>query len=172
MSKLKTHLPLLCQQRPETAGIVAFVQALKKFTVLQGGEPQPLQQGSNLAAGVDIAAPCDFTLKKGEVTVIDCGWAFAPPDGFALIALPRSSTGIAGLQICNTAGLLDNDYRGSVKFFLTLATWADRAPLTFKKGERFAQLKMSYSPTAMLEEVGAALPETERGDGGHGSSGA
>lgn len=169
--KLKSNAELLCKERAETVGQVTFCARTKKFTVAEEGRPQKLVQGSEYAAGLDIAAPCNFTLEKGKVTIIDCGWSFAPPEGFALIALPRSSTGINGLQICNTVGLIDNDYRNSVKFFMTLAPWAEEDYLAFAEGDRFAQLKLSYSPTITPVSVDAPLPETARGDGGHGSSG-
>ena len=171
MHKLKTSAELLCKRAEETCGIVTLNQKTRTFEVTQKGTPQQLHRGSEHAAGLDIAAPCGFGVRKGMVTVIDCGWSFAPPEGFALVSLPRSSTGVAGMQICNTMGLLDNDYRGSVKFFLTLADWAAEDELWFDEGNRFAQLKLSYSPTPIPSEV-EDLPASDRGEKGYGSSGA
>jgi dUTP pyrophosphatase len=87
--------------------------------------------------------------------------AIAAPSGALLIL--RSSAGVRGLALANGLGLIDSDYRGEVKAAVT--AWA--GAITIHPGDRVAQLVALDG--GEWEEVGE-LDDTERGDGGFGST--
>jgi dUTP pyrophosphatase len=120
-------------------------------------------------AGLDLASCDDIVLGPGERAVVGTGLAVAIPDGYAGFVLRRS--GLAanhGVTVLNGPGLIDSGYRGEVKVIL-LNT--DRhETLVIKPGMRIAQLVVQRIEAVQALEVDA-LPETERADRGHGSSG-
>lgn len=122
------------------------------------------------AAAVDLrnAGP-DVTLGSLERTLVPTGLRVAIPAGYEGQVRPRS--GLAsrhGLTLPNTPGTIDSDYRGEI---LVPMVNLDPAPSTIAHGERIAQLLVA--PVARLEwESVDALPATERGTGGFGSTGA
>jgi dUTP pyrophosphatase len=93
----------------------------------------------------------------------------AIPEGHAGFVQPRS--GLAdrhGITIVNAPGLIDSGYRGELK--VILLNTDRRHPFVVEPGMRIAQLVVLEVPEVDLEVVDA-LPETERGVRGHGSSG-
>ena len=97
---------------------------------------------------------------------IPTGLAFAVPSGLDAQIRPRS--GLASKGVLSTLGTLDSDYRGEV--FVTLYTTAPDISYIVEHGDRVAQLvitRLADVEFALCEE----LPETERGAGGHGSTG-
>lgn len=82
---------------------------------------------------------------------------------------PRSGLAArAGLSVVNAPGTVDSGYRGEIKVCLINH---DRAvPLTLRRGDRIAQLVVQKVEHADFEEVDA-LPESQRGAGGYGSTG-
>jgi dUTP pyrophosphatase len=120
-------------------------------------------------AGLDLAACDRFELAPGERAVVGTGLAVAIPEGFAGFVQPRS--GLAdrhGISIVNAPGLIDSGYRGELKVIL-LNTDADKQ-FVVEPGMRIAQLVVLKVPELELVESDA-LPATERGVRGHGSSG-
>ena len=121
------------------------------------------------AAAVDLrnAGP-DVTLGSLERTLVPTGLRVAIPSGYEGQVRPRS--GLAsrrGLTLSNTPGTIDSDYRGEI---LVPMVNLDPAPSTIAHGERIAQLLVA--PVARLEwEPVDALPATERGVAGFGSTG-
>jgi dUTP pyrophosphatase len=121
-------------------------------------------------AGLDLAACERVELAPGERAVVGTGLAVAIPEGFAGFVQPRS--GLAdrhGISIVNAPGLIDSGYRGELKVIL-LNTDADER-FVVEPGMRVAQLVVLEVPELELVET-EALPVTERGVRGHGSSGA
>jgi dUTP pyrophosphatase len=121
-------------------------------------------------AGLDLAACEACDLWPGQRAVVGTGLAVAIPEGYAGFVLPRS--GLArrhGVTIVNTPGLIDSGYRGEVQ--VTLLNTDAAAPFRVEPGMRVAQLVLLAIPEARVVEVGE-LPESERGAGGFGSSGA
>lgn len=120
-------------------------------------------------AGADIVTALDITLAPGERAVLPTGLAIAVPDGFAAFVHPRSGLAArAGLGLVNAPGTIDSGYRGEVK---VIVINHDRAqPLTLARGERVAQIVIQRVERAQFVEV-EELPVTERGAGGHGSTG-
>jgi dUTP pyrophosphatase len=119
-------------------------------------------------AGLDLSAVESAELAPGEGATIGTGLAVALPDGYAGLVLPRS--GLAsrhGIGVLNAPGLIDSGYRGEVRVILH-----NHSSETFRvdPGMRIAQLVVVAVEDVRLVEVDA-LPASERGEGGHGSSG-
>ena len=120
-------------------------------------------------AGYDLVARSDHTIAPGARVVVATGVAFALPRGFAGFVLPRSGLAAKhGITVVNAPGLIDSGYRGEVMVIL-LNTDASEA-FTVKRGDRIAQLVVQR-----VEEVGwrevSRLDDSDRGAGGHGSTG-
>lgn len=122
------------------------------------------------AAAVDLHACLDApeTIAPGDRALIPTGLAFAIPAGHVGLVAIRSSMGIRrGITLANGVGVIDSDYRGQVHVGLLNTSGA---PYTVNPGDRVAQLMVV--PVAAPEiELVEALPETERGAGGIGSTG-
>ena len=120
-------------------------------------------------AGLDLRAAEPAKVAPGERAMIPTGLAVAIPDGHAGLVLPRS--GLAskqGLTLANAPGLIDAGYRGEV---VVAVVNLDRdQAVTIEAGDRIAQLVVVALPQvapAFVDE----LPDTQRGEGGFGSSG-
>ena len=120
-------------------------------------------------AGIDIYSRVDVTLEPGERTLVPTGIAIALPNGFAAFVHPRSGLAIKhGVTMVNAPGTIDAAFRGEVQVILINH---DRVnAISFKRGDRIAQLVIQRVESAELIEV-EALPGTERGMGGFGSTG-
>lgn len=123
------------------------------------------------SAALDLcAAEIDMRdLYSGSIT-IDTGLAFAVPEGYGLLILSRSGAGFRhNIRLANCVGLIDSDYRGTVKVKLRHDA---RGPALadYMVGDRVAQVMLVPMPRVRLVEVDS-LPETERGEGGFGSTG-
>jgi dUTP pyrophosphatase len=133
------------------------------------GLPLPSYQTPHAAAmDLHAAVTAAATIEPGRIQVIECGFAMALPDGYEAQVRPRS--GLAskqGLTVVNTPGTIDADYRGEVK--VTLINLG-AAPVTIERGMRIAQLVVAPVTRVTWETV-SALPESERGAGGFGSTG-
>lgn len=118
-------------------------------------------------AGLDLHAAIaePLTLAPGERAVIDTGWAFAIPEGYAGLVLPRSGLSKRGIDV--KAGVIDSSFRGSVGVTLSNES---RAAYVVEPGSRVGQLVIVPCARVELVEV-EALGETSRGGGGFGSTG-
>lgn len=105
---------------------------------------------------------------KTDSLVIKTGLAFEIPDGWQMLIFSRSSHGFKhNVRLANCVGVIDSDYRGEVKVKLT----ADFGwNLSIFKGDRIAQAQLIPVHRVTFEEV-SELTETERGNGGFGSTG-
>ncbi len=135
--------------------------------VLREGARLP-EKASEHASGYDLHACLpDGPVRVGTRPVlIPTGLAYAVPSGLDAQIRPRS--GLASKGVLSTLGTLDSDYRGEV--FVTLYTTAPDISYVVEHGDRIAQLvitRLADVEFALREE----LPETERGSGGHGSTG-
>ena len=127
-------------------------------------------RGSEYAAGYDLYAAIDETLVIGphETQKVGTGLAFSLPDNTFAAVFARSGLATKeGLRPANCVGVCDSDYRG--EYIVALHNDTD-IPRVVEDGERIAQLVvMPYIPVN-FEEVDE-LSDTERGDGGFGSTG-
>lgn len=120
-------------------------------------------------AGLDLLAAQPVELKPGERAAVPTGIAVAIPDGFAGFVHPRSGRALKeGLTVANAPGTIDAGYRGEIK--VILVNLDPTEPVYIERGEKVAQLIVQQVETADLIEV-KELPDSERGEGGFGSSG-
>jgi dUTP pyrophosphatase len=120
-------------------------------------------------AGADIVTARDVTLEPGERAVLPTGLAIALPDGYAAFVHPRSGLAArAGLALINAPGTVDSGYRGEIR--VIVINHDPARTLELHRGERIAQLVFQRVERAEFVEV-AQLPASQRGDGGHGSTG-
>ena len=122
------------------------------------------------SAGLDLKAVLGepFVLGPLERKIIGTGLKIALPEGYEAQVRPRS--GLAskhGISVLNAPGTIDADYRGEIGVILVNLS---NEKFTIQPGERIAQLvvaqytQVSWQPTTSLEE-------TDRGEGGFGSTG-
>ncbi len=122
------------------------------------------------AAGADLHACIDepITLQPFERRMIPTGLAMAIPEGYEVQIRARSGMSIKhGITMVNGIGTIDADYRGEVG---VLAINLSQDAFTIEPGMRIAQMVVAKYDVAEWNVV-EALPETERGAGGYGSSG-
>ena len=127
-------------------------------------------------AGLDLTAVSRTFDADGNV-VYGTGLAFEIPEGYYGQVQPRSSLTKLDLQMLNTPAVIDAGYRGEVliKFRPTLAFDREQSPIAhnpriYEIGERIAQMIILPYPQIEFEEV-EELSQTERADGGYGSTG-
>lgn len=126
--------------------------------------------GSESAAGADLYAAVNeaVTIEPGETKFIPTGLAFEIPEGYAGFVYARS--GMASkrnLAPANKVGVIDSDYRGEV---MTALHNHGKTPQTVEPGERIAQMVIAPYITANFL-LSDSLDDTERGQGGFGSTG-
>lgn len=126
--------------------------------------------GTEFSAGADLYACMDEAVEiaPGETKLIHTGLAFEIPVGYVGLVYARS--GLAskkGLAPANKVGVIDSDYRGEV---MTALHNHSNVSQTVEPGERIAQMVIAPYITAnfILSEN---LDDTERGEGGFGSTG-
>ena len=135
------------------------------------GLPLPTYQTKH-AAGLDLVAavPREQPVKllAGARALVPTGFVLELPPGYEGQVRPRSGLAFKhGLTVLNSPGTIDADYRGEIMVLLV-----NLGSETFRvqRGDRIAQLVIA--PVASVEVVAVeALAETERGQGGFGSTG-
>ena len=124
-------------------------------------------KGTEQAGAFDIYMPIGG-VAHGNSELFGLGFSAAVPLGHVALLLPRSGTGAKyGLELNNTCGVIDSDYRGEWK--AALRTKSGRS-FVWAKGERVLQFLIVPIAQVGLELVDE-LESTERGAGGFGSSG-
>jgi dUTP pyrophosphatase len=119
-------------------------------------------------AAVDLHSRVNLTLQPGERSAVPTGIAVSIPEGFAGLVLPRSGhANRHGIGVVNGPGLIDSGYRGEISVLLINHGHDE---VSFARGDRIAQLAIVPVPSVEWTEVDS-LDDTERGDGGFGSSG-
>jgi dUTP pyrophosphatase len=120
-------------------------------------------------AGVDLRCTTDVVLPPGERAVVGTGVAIALPMGYAGFVHPRSGLAArTGLSIVNAPGTVDAGYRGEI--LVCVINHDPREELRLRRGDRIAQLVVQRVEHVRFVEA-AELPGSERGTGGHGSTG-
>lgn len=138
--------------------------------VLKGGARLPVYSSSQ-AAGADICA----CLVDGSITIEPHKWVAVPtgvsielPVGYEAQIRPRSGLAAKfGVTVLNAPGTIDSDYRGEIR--VILINHSD-VPLVINDGDRIAQMVVARHETASFELCND-LSDTERGEGGFGSTG-
>jgi dUTP pyrophosphatase len=140
-------------------------------------------------AGMDLTATSMSFDTDGNV-VYGVGLAFEIPEGYVGLLFPRSSNAKKGLALTNSVGVIDSGYRGEVMFkFKPTVKFYDFNPDSashneyskvqginaynvdaYAIGDRIGQIIIMPYPQVTFEEV-SELSDTERGEGGYGSTG-
>ena len=122
------------------------------------------------SAGMDLKANTDVpvSLKPMERYLFPTGMHIQLPEGYEAQIRPRSGLAAKyGITVTNCVGTIDSDYTGEIKVSLiNLST----DTVVIYPGDRIAQMVVAKYEKVTWEEV-SALDETERGDGGFGSTG-
>lgn len=150
--------------------------------------------GTPFSAALDIFAQEDFNITS-VTQLIDMGFKCEYPKDYALLLLPRSGLGSKfGVELANTIGLIDVDYRGTLMAALHLSGHGTKAKeiellnnlledeedypdncdsstkaIRVRRGEAFAQLLLVKTDRPTPRIV-SELSETVRGEGGFGST--
>jgi dUTP pyrophosphatase len=123
------------------------------------------------SAGADLYACNDdpITVWTGaEAVLIPTGLSMELPPGYEAQIRPRSGLSLKGISVANSPGTVDEDYRGEVKVIVR----NHGHTIVVHKGEKIAQMVICPVEQAVFEDVGEeTLSDTERGQGGFGSTG-
>ena len=143
-------------------------------------------------SGMDLYALEDYTIHPGETRLIPTGLKFAIPNGYELQIRPKSGRCLkTKLRVANTPATIDAGFRGEVCVIIenveapiqdiTYEFDNDGHPIItsilhgtdhyIHKGEKFAQLVLAEVPKANFYLVDKVMEDTERADGGFGSTG-
>lgn len=138
------------------------------------GLPLP-ERATPLAAGMDLRAaipPSEtWTLAPGERRMVPTGLMMAIPQGYEGQVRPRSGLAFKqGVTVLNAPGTIDADYRGEVQVILINH---GAAPFLIQRGDRIAQFLLAPVPfwDWRIETEAGSLGDTQRGEGGYGSTG-
>jgi len=125
---------------------------------------------TTFSAGLDLRACIEapYTLQPLERTLIKTGLFLEIPEGFEAQVRPRSGLALKkGVTVLNAPGTIDADYRGEVGVILINLS---KQPFVIEGGDRIAQLV--FAKVAQAEwSLSDDLSNTERGEGGFGSTG-
>jgi dUTP pyrophosphatase len=130
-------------------------------------------RGTPLSAGIDFYVPDDFeehTVSPSESLLIPSGIKAQVPKGYALVAFNKSGVAVKKSLIVG-ACLVDEDYQGEIHVHLVNVGYEQQLVRPGDKVTQFVLLPVNY---ACIEEVPLDClydSETERGEGGFGSTG-
>ena len=142
--------------------------AVLRVRLLRPGAQPPERQTAQ-ASGFDLrvcTADGDSVVVGAAPVMVPTGIAIETPDGVDLQIRPRS--GLSSRGVIAVPGTVDADYRGEL--FVTMYCLPSAGAARFRNGDRIAQLVAGrFEPAAI--EIADSLGDTERGAGGHGSTG-
>jgi len=118
-------------------------------------------------AGMDVIATSVISEDVFQITY-GLGIALEIPNGFVGLVFPRSSIRKTDLSLTNCVGVIDSGYRGELQ--ATFRKHRGVASTIYAVGDRVAQIMIIPHPPIEFE-VSEELSNTERGEGGFGSTG-
>ena len=118
-------------------------------------------------AGLDLFIIDSMTIPPGETAKIKSNIACENTDEMPYLLMPRSSISKTPLRQCNSVGLIDAGYRGEI---MAAVDNIKDIPYTVEPGQRLFQL-VSMDGAPITFEIVSELSQTDRGDGGFGSTG-
>lgn len=140
-------------------------------------------------AGADLRTPIDFKLGPGEKTIVKLGFKMKIPKGYAVLIQPRSGLS-AKTKFRVQLGLVDSSYLGEIGVIcenidpfirsadvktengkVELDNIAFGSEIEFSRGDRIAQMRLVQAPTMSFQKVNHLGEESDRGEGGFGSTG-
>ena len=120
-------------------------------------------------AGMDICSIENITIPVMQRKLIHTGLRARIPEGLEIQVRPRSGLALKhGVTVLNTPGTIDSGYRGEIG--VILANFGDKG-FDVRKGDRVAQLVVSKFVSIRVLEGDVDKDETDRGEGGFGSTG-
>jgi len=156
VKKLRTQVIIPEPLKSGDAGADARINGFKK--IISKGNKKEL---------IDIESD-SYTLKPLERIGCPLGFSTAIPEGYYFKVVPRSGLAIwEGISIVNSPGTIDSGYRNE---WMAIAINLSNKEVTLKKGERICQIILSKMYNYEFVETNN-LPESERGQGGFGSTG-
>jgi dUTP pyrophosphatase len=121
-------------------------------------------------AGMDLTITNIISETTTDVTY-GFGIALEIPFGFVGLIFPRSSVRKYDLALTNSVGVIDSGYRGELQATFKKTSWLKQDSSTkYNVGDKGAQIMIIPHPTIEFEEADE-LSDTERGEGGFGSTG-
>lgn len=141
-----------------------------KVKVINKSENSLPQYATPLSAGMDVRAANEQPIKIDPLqrAIVPTGLFLEIPAGYEVQVRPRSGLAAKkGITVLNAPGTIDADYRGEVCVILVNLS---SESFVVEKGERIAQLVLSRHECIEWDEC-RSLSESERGDGGFGSTG-
>lgn len=121
------------------------------------------------AATVDGYEHTGSVIYSGKPVVVGTGLAFDIPEGWCLMVYSRSGMGFKyGIRLANGTGVIDSDYKGEL--MIKLVCDEEDGLYRIDPGSRAAQAKLEPVERCTFTEVDA-LPDTDRGTRGLGSTG-
>ena len=135
--------------------------------------------GSEYASGMDLIAHVVTEdgndrvqiVASGETALVHTGLYLAIPEGYEIQVRPRSGLALKlGITVLNSPGTIDSDYRGEVGVIIHNT---HRSPFVIHNGDRIAQMVIKPTYRIVFDEVDSCdkLPDSDRGQGGFGSTG-
>ena len=141
-----------------------------KIPVQFSGKGELPEYATSLSAGMDLRAHIEapITLKTLERKIIPTGLSIALPEGYEAQVRPRSGLAAKhGISVLNSPGTIDADYRGDIGVIMVNLSLED---FIIAPQDRIAQLVIAQFIKVDWQIV-EALPGSERGSGGFGSTG-
>ena len=120
-------------------------------------------------AGMDLIAT-EIISENNNFITYGTGLAMEIPEGFVGLVFPRSSIRKYDLTLSNSVGVIDSGYRGELQATFNKINHHSVRKDDYKVGDRICQIMIIPHPTIEFEEV-EELSNTERGEGGFGSTG-
>lgn len=145
-----------------------------RFKKMRENAVEP-QRAHSSDAGYDLTAAWVKEDDCGNV-VYGCGVAVEIPPGYVGLVFPRSSVAKKRMLLSNGVGVIDSGYRGEIlaKFKPTVPAGPlgllQRLGFVYEVGDRIAQMVVMKLPEVEFEEA-EELGESDRGEGGYGSTG-
>ena len=140
---------------------------MQRINIVADSRHAPIRQHST-DAGADLKAAENTVILPGYAELVTTGVKVAIPPGYVGYIYSRS--GLSARQrvrVANGVGVIDSDYRGPIKVQLENA--GDQ-PFEVTDGDRIAQLVIQKVELPTFTRV-TTLETTDRGEGGHGSTG-
>jgi len=129
--------------------------------------PKYMTPGS---AGMDIRVSSksdNILVKAGDIKVFDTGLKMSIPEGYEAQIRSRSGLAVKGICVVNSPGTIDSDYRGEIRIAIINNSYNH---VVIRNHERIAQIIITRVSQPNIKVVDS-LDETERNDGGFGSTG-
>lgn len=126
------------------------------------------KKAHSIDAGFDVKARTEFVIPPKETVMIPTGVCVEIPVGMVGLLFPRSSISKTPLRMCNSVGVIDSGFTGEIK--VPFQNTHHNLMVRVNQYDKIAQLVIVPLADVSIEIVDE-LEESERGNGGFGSTG-